>query len=180
MAHVAPLAHIIQGSGLPITLGWVSACLIAAGGAAIFRGRGTVLEAAGWVTFTLAFLGAGAVVVVTAFLPTTAAITIAMATPHSGTVTSPLQVVVCGRDIKGNPGPAPDGTNVLAVVLDGRELAVEHTGTFAVEVPAGRHHLRVELLTRDHYVFSPPVTADTTITVEGAAPLGIPAACPTR
>ena len=180
MAHATPLAHILQGSGLPIALGWVAACLIAAGGAAIFLGRGTAMELVGWVAFTCAFFGAGAVVVVTAFLPTSAAIRIRMVAPHSGTVTSPLQIVVCGRDTKGNPGPAPDGTNVLAVVLDGRELAVEHTGTFAVEVPAGRHHLRVELLTRDHYVFSPPVTADATIAVDGTAPLGIPPVCPTR
>ena len=180
MAHVTPLAHILQGSGLPIALGWVAVALIAAGGAAIFRGRGTAMEVAGWVTFAVAFFGAGAVVVVTSFLPTSAAITIRMVTPHSGPVASPLQLVVCGRDIKGNPGPAPDGTNVLAVVLDGRELAVEHTGTFAVEVPAGRHHLRVELLTRDHYVFSPPVTADATITVDGTSPLAIPPVCPTH
>ncbi len=56
---------------------------------------------------------------------------------------------------------------MLAVLVDGRETAVENTGSFALLLPPGRHAVRVELLTNDHHVFSPRVAADATITVGG-------------
>jgi hypothetical protein len=178
---VAPLAHIVQGSPLPVALGWAAAALIAAGGVAIFRGRGTVVEGMGWAAFALGFCGAGAVVLVTAVLPQSARISISLAQPTSGPVSSPLNVSVCGRvTATGAPAAAPDGNDVLAVLIDGREAATEKTATFALVVPPGRHRLRVELLTIDHYVFSPPVIADATVTVTGTQPLASWRTCPSR
>jgi hypothetical protein len=172
------LAHIVQGAPLPTAVGWVSAFLIAAGGLGIFRGRGTRIEIAGWVVLGVAFCGAGSVIAVTALLPTTAPITLRLATPASGTVSSPVDVVVCGRTLAGgSPAAAPDGNNVLAVLIDGRETAIEATGSFAVLAPAGTHRLRVELLTADHHVFSPEVVADATIDVTGTRPLQATTGC---
>jgi len=167
----APLAHIIQGAPLPIAIGWVGACLIAAGGAGIFLGRGTAMEVAGWIGLGIGFAAAATVIAITAILPTSAAISIRLAAPASGAVTSPLEVAVCGRTRAGAPAPAPDGDNVLAVVVDGKETTIERTGSFAVAIPQGRHRLRVELLTRDHRVFTPRVAVETTITVTGEGPL---------
>jgi hypothetical protein len=175
---VPPLAHIVQGATLPTALGWVAAVLIASGGLAIFLGRGGAMEVVGWVVLGVAFVGAASIIAVTAILPTSARISISLAAPHSGAVSSPMQVVVCARDASsGVAASAPDGDNVLAVVVDGRELAVEHTGRFAVEIAPGRHALRVEMLTRDHVEFNPPVIADATITVDGTAPLGVAPGC---
>jgi hypothetical protein len=165
---VAPLAHIVQGAPLPTALGWVAACLIAAGAAAIFLGRGGSVEVMGWITFAAGFCGAGGVVAVTALVPTSARITISLAAPAASPAGAPVDVTVCGRATAGgSPATAPDGSNVLAVLVDGRETAVENTGSFALLLPPGRHAVRVELLTNDHHVFSPRVAADATITVGG-------------
>ena len=178
---VAPLAHIVQGAPLPIALGWAAAGLIAIGGACIFRGRGTSMEAMGWAAFALGFCGAGAVVAVTAVLPTSARIGISLAAPASGPLSSPVNVTVCGRvTATGSSAAAPDGNDVLVVLIDGREAAIEKTSAFALVVPTGRHHLRVELLTVDHHVFSPEVTADATVSVVGVQPLRSSPACPQR
>jgi hypothetical protein len=178
---VAPLAHIVQGAPLPIALGWGAASLIAVGGAGIFLGRGSVMEVTGWALFAVGFCGAGLVVAVTAVLPTSARISISLAAPASGAVSSLTNVTVCGRDTAtGAPATPPDGNDVLAVLIDGRETAIETTGTFAVAVPAGRHQLRIELLTVDHHVFSPEVTADVTLTVAGTEPLASSPGCPNR
>jgi hypothetical protein len=173
---VAPLAHIVQGAPLPTALGWGAAGLIAVGGAGIFMGRRTVMEVFGWAAFAVGFCGAGAVVAVTAVLPTSARIGISLAAPASAAVGSAVNVAVCGHAGAGGSSTvvaAPDGNNVLAVLIDGREAAIENTGRFALVLPAGRHQLRVELLTVDHHVFSPEVTADATVTVGGGGLLPV-------
>jgi hypothetical protein len=163
-AAVPPLAHIVQGAPLPTALGWVAAALIVAGGAGIFLGRGSAAEVMGWVVFAVGFCGAGAVVAVTALLPTSARISVSLAAGAPLAPGAPVDVSVCGRAVAGGaPASAPDGNNVLAVLVDGRETGVESTGHFAVLVPPGRHTLSVELLTNDHHVFSPRVTAATTV-----------------
>ncbi|HEV7677982.1 MAG TPA: hypothetical protein VGQ42_05405 [Candidatus Dormibacteraeota bacterium] len=172
------LAHIVQGATLPTAVGWVSACLIAAAGLGIFLGRGSGVEVASWVVFGFAFCGAASVIAVTALLPTTAPITIRLAAPASGSTGSPVTVVVCGRRVdSGAPVAAPDGNNVLAVLVDGREAAIETTGSFALVVPAGTHQVRVELLTPDHHVFSPDVAASASVTVTGTQPLNAAPHC---
>jgi hypothetical protein len=165
----ALLAHIVQGAPLPIALGWAAAGLIVLGGAGIFlRGR-TAVEVIGWVALCAGFCGAGAVVAVTAVLPTSARISISLAAPSSSPVGSLVDVTVCGRATDtGASAPAPDGNDVLAVLIDGRETAIQSSASFALAIPPGRHHLRVELLTIDHHVFTPEVTADAVVTIAGA------------
>jgi hypothetical protein len=176
-----PLAHIVQGAGFPVALGWVSASLIALGGAGILLLRGTAMEVVSWIVFGCAFCCAASVIAVTAVLPTSARISISLAPPVSGSVSSPVRIVVCGAGADGSPVSAPDGDNVLVALVDGKEAALEQTGSFAVLVPPGQHRLRVELLTREHRVFSPEVTADALISVTGVHPLAAAAVlCPRR
>ena len=176
---MAPLAHIVQGASLPVAVGWASAVLIAIGGVGIFLLRGTAMEVVSWIVFGCAFCGAASVIAVTAVLPTSARISISLAEPGPGSVSSPVRIVVCAAAADGSPVPAPDGDNVLVALVDGKEAALEQTGSFAVFVPPGQHRLRVELLTREHRVFSPEVTADAVITVTGVHPLAAAAvSCP--
>jgi len=166
------LAHIVQGAPLPMAIGWVGAVFIALGGAGIFLGRGTALEVVSWIVFGLAFCAAATVIAITMLLPTTARITLRLASPASAATTSPISVVACGRDAtSGAAATAPDGSNVLVVVVDGREVSTEHTGAFAVSMTTGVHRLRVELLDPTHRVFSPEVFVESTLTVTGAGPL---------
>jgi hypothetical protein len=178
---VMPVAHIVQGAPVPTALGWVAAVLLAAGGIGIFAGRSSAVEVAAWAVFGVGFTGAGSVIALTMLLPTSARISISLAAPPaSGTVSSPLDVTVCARATDGSAATAPDGNNVLAVVVDGREAAIESTAHFAVAIPHGTHHLRVELLTADHHVFTPEVTADATLTVTSDQPLTSTAPCTSR
>src|SRR5260221_8846138 len=118
------LAHIVQGAPVPLAIGWVGAIFIALGGAGIFLGRGTALEVVSWIVFGVAFCAAATIIGLTMLLPTTARITLRLGSPASGGTTSPVSVVVCGRDAtSGAAATAPDGTNVLVVVVDGREVS---------------------------------------------------------
>jgi hypothetical protein len=167
-----PVAHIVQGALVPTVVGWVAAALIVVGGAGIFWGRGSAVEVVGWAVFGVAFCAAAAVIAMTALLPTSARITVRLAAPTGGALTSPVGVVVCGRDAaSGAPTAAPDGSNVLVVLVDGREVSTERSGSFALQLSPGAHRLRVELVDAGHRVFSPRVFAETTLTVTSSGPL---------
>ena len=64
--------------------------------------------------------------------------------------TSPVQVTACAQKSDGSTATTPDGDHVLAVLVDGVQVATETTNRFAVTVAPGSHNLRVEVLTRDH------------------------------
>ena len=56
--------------------------------------------------------------------------------------------------------------------VDGRQVAEVRSSTVVVPMSTGAHHVVAELITADHRAFVPPITADTTLTVTGAGPIG--------
>lgn len=91
--------------------------------------------------------------------------------------TSPVPVTVCAQKPDGSAATTPDGDHVLAVMVDGVQVATRSTSAFVVTVARGTHNLRAELLTRDHREFSPALAADTVIAVTGTSPCVVDAVC---
>jgi hypothetical protein len=174
----APLAHVLQNANVPVAVLWSLAGLMVLG---LLIG---LLHAQRWVRrggWTVCLVAAAVYEVVTLVYPPAPqapAYAIRLAQPVSGApVGTPVAVEVCARASMGTPTKVPDGDHVLAVIVDGVEIAVMHVASFSLPMQVGRHHLRVELLTNDHRAFRPEVKADTDISVSGPAPLPTPAPC---
>jgi hypothetical protein len=161
------IAHLLPNNVIPDAAQWVAVGLMTAGGLGILRRRRHTLDVLSWTTFAVGALACFGMVGVAMFTSPQPGYRISLAV---GThVTSPVSVTVCAQRQDGLATITPDGTNVLAVLIDGVQVGVESTHTFVVTVAPGPHDLRVELVTRDHRELSPVVAADASIRVSGLA-----------
>jgi hypothetical protein len=122
-------------------------------------------------------VGLVATVVVYAMLPAAPpaprGLSLSIAAPAAGmTVTSPLVVRVCATGTT-----VPGAGRLVAISVDGRQVAEVNADSAVVNVDTGEHSLRAELVTSAHREFAPPVLTDETITVSGAGPLSQPLDC---
>lgn len=85
--------------------------------------------------------------------------------------TTPVVLRICGG------GPVPGQGRLVLVSVDGRQVAELRSDTVVVPIPAGMHTVLAQLLTSGHRAFTPPVTAQTTISVSGPGPLPSPPGC---
>lgn len=165
---MALIAHLLPSSIIPDAAQWAAVGLVAAGGLGVLRRRRHALDILSWTTFvagTLACLGIVGVAMLSLPQP---GYTLTLALDK--TVTSPVPVTVCAQRQGGSAVTTPDGTNVLTVLIDGVQVAVETTSTFSVTVAPGLHNLQVELITRDHRELSPVVAVDAPIRVTASGP----------
>ena len=89
---------------------------------------------------------------------------------HPGAlVTSPVVVTLCGRQPDGSPAAVPGGDRVIYVAVDGKQVMSATTPLLAVTATPGKHVLRVEILTKEHVAFSPPLLIDLPVTVTRSA-----------
>lgn len=172
------LAHVLRTTTVPGAVRWALAAGIVAGlvGGVFARGRGARI--AGWGVSAGSLVASSVIIAVAPSAPPAPSYTLSLAAPSaSATVTSPVAFTVCARDAAGRAVSTPDGSNVLAVRVDGVEVAAEHTSVFAVPMSAGAYDVSVELLASDHRALTPELVSSVRVTVAGTAPLGPPASC---
>ena len=167
------VAHIVGGGAAwPL---WVTGTLMFGGGLGAMAVPGHRRR----VCLAIAGVGLAATVAVYVALPAApaapAGLSLRLAAPADGaTVTSPLVVRVCasGSTVTGNG-------RLLSVSVDGHQVAEVSADSAAVNASTGQHLLRVELVTRDHRAYAPPVLTDATVTVTGTGSLTPPPGCST-
>lgn len=172
------LAHLLPNNVVPAPAEWSAIGLTLAGGIGVLRRRGVVLDLVSWSTFSLGALAVVGMVGVAMLAPPPPPYTLSLAVYSAAA--SPVLVTTCATKLDGSPAATPDKDHVLAVLLDGVQTATESTSRFAVHASPGPHHLRVELLTRDHREFNPAVAANAGITIVGTAPATGWKTCPGR
>lgn len=176
---MSPAAHILTDGGVRPAVTWAAVVVLAMGGAAILRGRGTVLEAVGWAGFGVSAATCGTLLVMAMRGPVAPPLSLSLLAPATpARATAPLQVTVCAQTPRGTAVAVPDGDHLLAVSVDGTQVSTELSSTFAVLVPSGDHLLRVELVTADHQAFSPAVAVEARVSVVGTAPISAAVSCP--
>ena len=143
--------------------------------AASRRGRVALLAAGG-----LGVAGTVAALALTPTVPAAPDYAVRLAVPASRPLTSPVPVTVCGRGPDGSSVTVPDAQTLLTVLLDGRQVLETRRAPVAVDVGAGTHELRVEVLTAGHVEFRPPLDARLWVTVAGHGPMPAAAPCPAR
>jgi hypothetical protein len=166
------LVHIIGGG--PVWPLWLTGTVLFGGAVAAMA----VPQGLRRVFLAVAAVGLVATVAVYLALPTAppapAGVSLSIAAPVAGTtVTSPVVVRVCAGSTA-----LPGTGRLLNISVDGRQVAEVDAATAAINVGAGTHAVRVELVTATHRAFAPPVLTDETITVSGIGPLSEPPACP--
>jgi hypothetical protein len=171
-------AHVLRGGGLlPAAVAWPVAGLVAASAvAAMLLPRGRRRRAAAAVA-----LVAGVVLIVGTLIsgpaPAAPDIRLTISVPP-GLASTPVSVRVCASGSQAAGTPPGDG-RLLDVQIDGASVTTMDTDSFALPLSAGRHHLRIELVTADHLGYAPPVTADADIIVAAqSAPLSAAPTCP--
>jgi hypothetical protein len=165
---MALIAHLLPNTFIPDAAQWGAIGLTALGGFGILKRRSSALDLLSWATFAVGALGCLGMVGVAMLSPVSPGYTLSVTLNQQ--VTSPVQLTTCAYKPDGSLTATPDGDHVLAVLVDGVQVATASTNAFSVAVPLGVHHLRVELLTRDHREFNPVVAFDTAITVTNSAP----------
>jgi MYXO-CTERM domain-containing protein len=161
------IAHVLSSNVIPDPAQWGAIGLTALGGLGVLRRRSKLLDAASWATFALGAVVCLGMVGVAMLSPVPPGYTLSLAV--NGDVTSPVQLTACATWPDGSAATTPDGDHVLAVLVDGAQVATESASMFAVPMARGSHTLRIELLTRDHREFSPVVAVQSQVTVTGIA-----------
>ena len=166
------LAHVLSG-GVPL---WASLALwlLAAAGAAFAIRTGTRRVRRVGVAVVVA--GAGAALVLSALVPgppRSPGYQLLLAAPVGGdaAVTSPVLLRLCAWYPSGLQAAVPGGNEVLSISVDRVERLTATAPTVALDVPAGRHLLGVQVLTSGHVVYSPPAVVEQAVTVSGTGPL---------
>ena len=177
MSPSTDLAHVVvAGAGVTVAL-WVAMVLMLGGGAACLLARARWQRMSGAVLIVVGVagtVGAG----FAAAAPAPPAYSISVARPSVGAqVTSPVLVQVCGRLPGGARIDIPGPGQVLSVFIDGRQLQTTTMATAFVAAQAGRHTLRVEILSTDHREYQPPLATDIPVMVTGPGPLGSASTC---
>lgn len=170
------VAHIL--SNLPLPLQWGLAVLIFGGGLVVFVVRRTAMRVAGAVAAVAGVGGLIASWVLTPALLVPAPYALRIVSPTPGAeVGSPLTLTVCGVPATGGRVPATDSQHYLAVFIDGVEVPTVDVWHIPEDLAAGRHSVKVELVSPSHQAFNPPAIATEDITVvPGANPSG-PGSC---
>lgn len=154
---------------------WLTGALLFGGAVgAMFVRRPTLHRAC----VTSAIVGLAATIAVYVLLPAVPTappgLSLSIAAPHDGTtVTSPVVVRACA-----GANRVPGAGRLLSISVDGRQVAELQTDTAAINLSAGEHRLRVELVTSAHQAYAPPVLTDESITVAGVGPLSPAPDCP--
>lgn len=170
-----PSGHVVAPSALPGWAPWVAAALMYASALALVvaqRGRRALLTAGG-----LGVAGTVAAFALTPTVPAAPAYALRIAVPAARLLSSPVLVTVCGRRSDGSAVTVPDPQTLLTVFLDGRQVLETRRSPVAVVAGAGRHELRVEVLTAGHLEFRPPLDARMQVEVGGVGPLPTAAPC---
>jgi hypothetical protein len=173
---MAMLAHVLSSNVIPGAAEWGAVASVALGGLGLLRRRRHILDMASWATFGLGAAACLGMVGVGMLAPIPPGYSLSVAL-HTQ-VTSPVQVSVCAQLPSGAGTATPDLDHVLAVSVDGVQVASPTSNILVVTASRGTHTLRVELLTSGHREFNPAVAVDTTFTVTGIGPLVGWAACP--
>jgi MYXO-CTERM domain-containing protein len=172
------IAHVLSSNVVPEGAQWGAIGLTALGAFGILRRRRKVLDRLSWTTFAAGAIACVGMVGIAMLSPVRPVYTLSLAL--NADATSPVQVTACAQKSDGSTATTPDGDHVLAVLVDGIQVATETTSSFAVTVAHGSHNLRVEVLTRDHREFNPVVAADAQVTVTGVGPFQGQTSCATR
>lgn len=175
---IALIAHLLPSNIIPNAVQWAAVGLMVAGGVGILRRRRHALDILSWTTFAVGALACLGMVGVAMLSLPQPGYTISLALAKN--LTSPVPITVCAQRPGGSAATTPDSTNLLTVLIDGVQVAVESTSTFSVMAAPGPHTLRVELITRDHRELSPVVAVETPIRVTGAGPSAGLKSCPNR
>ncbi len=162
------LAHIVGGG--PVWPLWLTGTVLFGGAVAAMVVPHTLRRAC----LGVSGVGLVATVVVYALLPSAPTaprdVSSTVSAPSAAaSVNSPVVVRVCGGS-----AIVPGANQLLSLSVDGHQVAEVKSNTAAVNVNAGQHTLRVELLTAQHIEYAPPVLTEETITVSGIGPLAQP------
>ncbi len=170
------IAHIL--SNLPLPLQWGLALLIFGGLLVLFAVRRSPARIAGGVAAVCGVVGVAASWVLSPALLVPAPYGVRIVAPVAGAdVRSPLTLTVCGVEPSGSLVPATGSQAYLAVILDGVQAPTVDTWHVPLDLTTGSHNVEVELVSPSHQAFSPPATAEETITVVPEGTLSGPAAC---
>lgn len=170
------LGHVLSSSVVPLPLQWTAIGVTTAGAIGVLRRRTAVRDLIAWTLFSIGASVCVVMVGIAMVQPPPPLYTLTLGVKHM--TTSPVQVTACARKLDGSAATVLTGSNVLGVIVDGNQVASQQVTQFPIAMSPGDHTLRVELLTRDHREFAPPVFVDTSLTVTGVGTLGSWAACP--
>ena len=171
-----PLAHIITAGAGPGTIAWLPAGVAMASIVAFAFGPRRLRRAAA----ALAAAGLACVLVLDILAPSAPSppgYTLVLLPADGSRVTSPFAVVACGRAADRSSVGVPGADRVLSVSIDGTEVVSTAASEALITASSGAHRLRVEVLTRDHVEYQPPVVAEAGIIVTGPAPVGAAPPC---
>lgn len=156
------VAHVV-GMRPPDLFSWVAAIVLGGGvlGALITEGRARRVYA------VLALVGlAGTVddLIMRNQRPARPDLVIRLVSPPRRT-REPLVVRVCGTTMRGQSTSATANGRYLVVRLDGVLVAEVHDSTVTVPVSHGPHRVTVEITSRDHQEFQPPLVVQRSVDV---------------
>jgi hypothetical protein len=120
-----------------------------------------------------------AVSVLFPLFPSGPALRLWFADPHGDAhVARDVQLEVCATARDGAPTPPLGGGNLLAVYLDGSQVSTMSSPRFLLEVAAGRHEVRVELVDAQHRAFDPDISAQVQLTAGSIGAVTASPGCP--
>jgi hypothetical protein len=168
---VTVLAHILGGG--PLWPQWVAGGVGLVGLVGAFEARSQALRR---ISAVLAVAGLLTMVGACAALPSSPSapnVSLRIVQPAANSVVrTPVLVTVCA-----DGSSVPGAGRLLTVLVDGRQVIEVDADSAAVPLSIGQHTLRVELVTRDHREFAPPVLTDEVVDVVGAGTLASPVGC---
>lgn len=163
------IAHIV-GMRPPGPLSWIAAGVLFGGLLAVLFGRGR-MRFAGAALAVGGLVGTIDDVLVRSERPSRPNLVVRLVSP-ANRATDPLVVRVCGAT-NGHPASPTANGRYLLVHIDGVPAAEVHSPTVLLSVRRGWHRVTVEITSRDHQQFRPPIVLQRSVYVTGE---GVPGA----
>ena len=170
------IGHVLSGTVLPVGVEWLAAVLLFGGA---FAGLAT--RRRGWRRAAAATAGVGLVVTVVGFV---ADATLPGRAPYGLRIVAPVTrtppdavFTICGVNGDGTLLVPTDSQHWLAPFVDGAQRPGISGFVYPVQLVAGPHVVRFDLVTPAMREFSPVATVSEHIVVDPAAPAVAPRRC---
>jgi hypothetical protein len=174
---VPPVVAHVAGMRPPGIWSWIAAVVLFGG----IGGAIALRPPFRWILATIALLGlvaTGADMAMRSQRPTRPDLQVRLISP-SGRTGNPFVVRLCGRRADGHPETPTASGRFMLVLLDGVQVGEARQSTALVRTRSGTHHLTVEVTSRDHQSFRPPITVHRLIRVRDTGTPGSILPCPT-
>jgi hypothetical protein len=172
-------AHVLSGG----VAWWLDALLYVAAAAGVALAVATRVPRTRKLGVALAAAGVGLTLLLGAVVPgspRSPGYVLRLLPAGGATVTSPVLLRLCAWYPSGLAAAVPGGGEVLSVSVDGVERLTATAPTAAVDVPPGRHTVRVQVLTSAHVAYTPASAVQNVLSVTGTAPLPRAPSCPAQ